>query len=86
MKKNTKMIVAALLVVCAVILSLKMREAGTEPLWSVLGIEALSDSESGVICRCSTMMGQSCAVDNYGANCAPSGSAHCWEYNLNCHP
>ncbi|MDE7074004.1 MAG: hypothetical protein K2O69_02980 [Odoribacter sp.] len=51
-------------------------------------IEALaSSSESGgyIVCRCSKVTDQSCAVNNKGSVCASGDNIHCEQWNLNCH-
>jgi hypothetical protein len=50
-------------------------------------VEALAQDENGgtnVVCKCSRMQTQNCAVNNWGAQCASGNNVHCWEYNLNC--
>ena len=52
------------------------------------GIEALSDGDNNdvdkLICQCSWYNDNSCAVDNWGSECASGKNVHCWEYNKNC--
>lgn len=87
MKTKKKAVIAATLVVAAMVVTVKTVNSAPGGLSNlyVLGLDALADSESGITCRCSTSVGQSCAVDNYGAICAPNSADKCWEYNLNCH-
>lgn len=38
-----------------------------------------------VVCDCALFGGnKNCAANNYGANCAPSGSSACSSYSSNC--
>ena len=50
-------------------------------------IEAMARGESGgqIVCRCSKITDQSCAVNNKGSVCASGNNIHCEDWNLNCH-
>lgn len=48
-------------------------------------VEVLTNGEStNVVCRCSKVTTQNCAVNNWGAVCASGNNTRCWDYNLNC--
>lgn len=57
-------------------------------LMSVADAESLASSEESDVdkltCHCSLISSKSCAVDNWGAECASGKNVHCWFYNRNC--
>lgn len=53
----------------------------------VTQLEALAEGEGGyeLICRCSRITDQSCAVNNKSSVCATGHNIHCSNWNSNCH-
>lgn len=51
-------------------------------------VESLSSGENDDVdkleCSCSLKNSQSCAVDNWGSECASGKNVECWRYNQNC--
>lgn len=48
---------------------------------------AINLDEGGSVnytCRCEKFGSSNCAVNNRGKECAPEGTAQCWEYKRNC--
>lgn len=87
MKIQKRIAIALALVVSAVFMTFKSVNISSAKLNDVLSCEpeVLTRSEVNYVCKCSTMQGQSCAVDNDGAECAPEGARRCWRFNNNCH-
>lgn len=76
MEIKKRIATTAFLVISAVVVTIESMNAapGGAHDFYALGSEVLAETEVGIVCRCSTTTGQSCAVDNTGAICAPGGA------------
>ena len=88
MKKNRFIIGCILAIATIMNIDVMFNNTSQDAHLAVLSqIEAMARGEGvgQMVCRCSKVTDQSCAVNNKGSVCASGDNIHCENWNLNCH-